>query len=384
MDTLLRIDLNIFALLISLMILVDLRGQTEKKFIQNKLFLALLLSNILVLLLEIASWVFNGRPGAAWEKANLVANAVFYAANQLPPYIWVLYADYEVFKNENRIRRMAGPLALPVLIIALLVFTVPLNNWFFFIGSGNEYHRGALFPLLVVMCYAYFLAGFLIVFRNRAVLPKKHFMPLLIFVFPPVLGGLLQAFFYGLTLVWSGMTLSILYIYIIIQNKRLHTDYLTGVNNRMPIGQYLRQKVRESASGKGFSLLLIDIDGFKAINDEFGHAAGDAALTTTAELMRRSLRKDDFLARYGGDEFLIILDIQDQETLRKSVERIRDTFHRFNRTGVKPYELLLSIGYAVYDPDLGLTEDQFLQHVDALMYTDKKQRGGRLTAGLPL
>ncbi len=371
MPLLLRTDLNLFCFFVSAVILADLRRYGAERNAQSRIFRSMLLINMAALGLEILGWLVDGRPGRLYANANLAVNAVFYALTPLPAYLWVLYADYEVFRNERRTAALAKPLALPAGITALLSLATPFTGWMFSIQSGNLFCRGSMFPVLVALSYGYFMMGLLLVIRRRNNLPKTHLGPLLFYTLPPVLGGMVQALNYGLTLLWSGLTLSILNLYLSIQNKKMQTDYLTGTHNRLSITQMLKDKVRESSAGKGFSLVLIDLNGFKAINDQYGHAIGDEALAITAKLLKQSLRKDDFLARYGGDEFLIVLDIADAAILDKSVARIEETFRRFNAAGTKPYTLSLSIGYAVYDSVSQLTEEQFLQYVDALMYQEK-------------
>ena len=87
-----------------------------------------------------------------------------------------------------------------------------------------------------------------------------------------------------------------------------NTDGLTGVNNRKALDAYLRSLVeRNSISRQPFSLLMMDLDDFKQLNDTYGHTVGDRMLLAFAEKCRASVRSDDFLARYGGEEFTLIL-----------------------------------------------------------------------------
>ncbi len=371
MPLLLRTDLNLFCFFVSAVILADLRRYGAERNAQSRIFRSMLLFNMALLGLEILGWLVDARPGRLYGQANLWINAVFYAINPLPAYLWVLYADYEVFRNDRRTAALAKPLAIPLWVNCVLSLATPYTGWMYSLQSGNLFQRGSMFPVMVMLSYGYILAGLVLVVRNRSLLPKTHLGPLLFYTLPPVLGGMVQALNYGLTMLWSGLTLSMLNLYLSIQNKKMQTDYLTGTHNRLSITQMLKEKVRQSRAGKGFSLILIDVDGFKAINDRYGHAFGDEALAITAGLLKQSLRKDDYLARYGGDEFLIVLDIQDTAILSKSVARIEETFRRFNASGTKPYTLSLSFGYAVYDPASRMTEEQFLHYVDALMYQEK-------------
>ena len=118
--------------------------------------------------------------------------------------------------------------------------------------------------------------------------------------------------------------------------------------------------------------MMIDINGFKKINDIHGHLVGDDALVQTVELLRQTLRRDDFLARYGGDEFLILTDIHSKEDLDLMANRIKQRFQYFNQQSDKPYKLTLSIGHAVYNPCKQQSPEEFLSFVDERMYKEKQ------------
>ena len=134
-----------------------------------------------------------------------------------------------------------------------------------------------------------------------------------------------------------------------------------------------RIDVAEAAdSGRGFAAILLDIDNFKTINDRFGHQEGDAALIRTAGILRSVTNGKEYVARYGGDEFCVISDRKDQESLEELVENIRARLREFNETNKKPYELSFSLGYAVYHTSMGATSEQFLRIIDQNMYQEKK------------
>ena len=118
---------------------------------------------------------------------------------------------------------------------------------------------------------------------------------------------------------------------IAIHNARLHdfvkhqaiTDALTGVANRRAFNGQLEEEIRRSKRyGHNFSLLILDLDGFKAVNDTFGHLIGDRTLQMVADCLKRTIRETDFLSRYGGDEFALILPETDREQAGTLVEKI--------------------------------------------------------------
>lgn len=112
----------------------------------------------------------------------------------------------------------------------------------------------------------------------------------------------------------------------------------------------------------------MDLDEFKHINDTFGHFVGDQVLQATASLIRVSVRTDDFVARYGGDEFCIILDTDDISLVEKVERRIQSNLEKFNRSNKEAYPISLSIGYGVYDAGSQQSYEEFMAYIDSLMY----------------
>jgi diguanylate cyclase (GGDEF)-like protein len=151
----------------------------------------------------------------------------------------------------------------------------------------------------------------------------------------------------------------------------MNTDFLTGLNNRMHLQGYIKAKIKNSSDKKTFGAIMVDIDAFKNINDVFGHAVGDQALIDAAQILRDSLRRDDFIARFGGDEFIIIIDIQTIGALEDAVKRIDKNVKQFNSISHKPYRLSFSLGYDIYDSKQKLKSDEFLNRIDQLMYKNK-------------
>jgi diguanylate cyclase (GGDEF)-like protein len=157
--------------------------------------------------------------------------------------------------------------------------------------------------------------------------------------------------------------------------KRSITDSLTGICNRQYILDRLRQEMERSKRyGSVFSLLMLDIDHFKKVNDTYGHVEGDAALIRFSQAIVRSLRTVDILGRYGGEEFLAILPETDLKGAVVAAERIRLAMSETGNpvSGVKP--MTVSIGAARYQ---GEDEKAFIGTVDGLLY--KAKQSGRNT-----
>lgn len=149
-------------------------------------------------------------------------------------------------------------------------------------------------------------------------------------------------------------------------------DPLTGLPNRRMLDDLLRQRIAEAERfGRRMALLFVDLDDFKTVNDSFGHAAGDQLLGAVGERIKRSLRGYDLLARFGGDEFVVLLtDVKVVEEAEHVAQKIVEALEQ--RIIVGDHELFAScsIGISLY-PDDGASEGDLLRTADAAMYTAK-------------
>jgi diguanylate cyclase (GGDEF)-like protein len=153
------------------------------------------------------------------------------------------------------------------------------------------------------------------------------------------------------------------------------TDGLTKLHNhRYFQDQYAREARRAQRTGAPLSLVLIDIDCFKPLNDELGHAAGDQVLARVAQVMSMEIRETDTLARYGGEEFALIAPATELEGAIALAEKIRGAVsdHEFPVFGPEgPVRITVSLGVAVFDGDTSHT----FRRADAALYEAKS--GGR-------
>jgi diguanylate cyclase (GGDEF)-like protein/PAS domain S-box-containing protein len=147
-------------------------------------------------------------------------------------------------------------------------------------------------------------------------------------------------------------------------------DHLTGLRNRRSIEEALSV----ATDSDPFGLLVIDLDGFKAINDTFGHQAGDAVLKEFAERLSRSFREDDVVGRVGGDEFVVLLrpaiSVDDAEAM---IGRLQSTIHQPLLLNHTPLKVSFSGGYAIF-PDDASSLIQLFRVADARMYDAKRER----------
>lgn len=154
-----------------------------------------------------------------------------------------------------------------------------------------------------------------------------------------------------------------------------YLDPLTSLPNRRAFNEQL-QTLTAASPTEPFSLVLVDLDGFKTVNDQFGHQTGDALLGLAADRLRHAVRTRDFIARLGGDEFAVLVhDVQDPEQVDALCERIVDGMAKPLALDGKSITIGASVGATLY-PWHGPTPDELYRHVDLALYEAKNTGRG--------
>ncbi|MBB6049678.1 sensor domain-containing diguanylate cyclase/phosphohydrolase [Armatimonas rosea] len=161
-----------------------------------------------------------------------------------------------------------------------------------------------------------------------------------------------------------------------------HTDPLTGLYNIRYVTQTVEELCERASSQERFSLICVDLDSFKPINDLYGHQEGDRVLRDLAELLREAVAESDIVARYGGDEFLIVCQGAPSRQVERLAQKIRETVQGYQTCLLHPklgqLRLGASVGVATF-PDDGSDWPSLLSVADQQMYQDKAERKlGRL------
>jgi len=162
-------------------------------------------------------------------------------------------------------------------------------------------------------------------------------------------------------------------------NRELHNrslrDELTGLYNRrgfMTLG--LQQFEYSKLNKRRFIILYADMDGLKIINDKYGHNEGDFAIMKTAEILNRSFRSMDIVARLAGDEFTVLVVDAGEDYAGVVSDRLEKLFKEHNEAAGKPYRLSVSIGILCFNPSMRTTFEELLSKADQLLYEQKQRK----------
>lgn len=358
--------LGLYSITILISLLLASLWQGDIKSRQKSTYLQIVILTALILAADMVS---RWHGGPAWSFQ--FARAGTYLQDLLFPFLglnWFRYVSHTLLGRTQRVW-FAVQTALCCLDIVLLLLPA-LSGTVFFFDAQHRYHRGPLFAVSYTLVVLMLVISEMFIVAYRRKIAKRYFFPLLAVAFPPLIGGLLQAFWPGLPFALFGATLSELTVFVDVQNRSIDIDYLTGLYNRRSLDNYIDKEMHKS-TGEPLSAILFDMDHFKQINDVFGHTAGDTALEDAARLMRKTAGVDAFVARYGGDEFCIVLRSAEPE---KTAARIRKKLDEYNARSGRLYHLHFSMGYAVWHPQDHMSRTQFQEKIDRLMYEEKTRR----------
>lgn len=152
-------------------------------------------------------------------------------------------------------------------------------------------------------------------------------------------------------------------------------DELTDLYNRKAFDERMEKALEAfNQGGPPFALILFDVDRFKEINDTFGHVAGDKVLQKVSECLRETFRRDDFIARYGGDEFVVLIEELSRDLAREKILAFLEKLQRLRFTSHARGDLSVGVSPGIAMAKKGDTPDSLLERADRAMYEVKKRR----------
>jgi diguanylate cyclase (GGDEF)-like protein len=357
--------------LLFLLIILDYIRKYNTDAYQRRLFIGMLSAALVSTVMDFFHHFFSGQAGPRVTIILYTALTLFLVAQNVTYYLAVVFIDYFVRSNVSRTRRILKIFAV-LLLVYLAVALLNLKfHFFFYVSGANLYTPGAFYPLRLIISYTS-----LILILADVFISSKHFKPSQIYLLSffgilTALGASLDIVFRSGSLTWPCFAAGILYFYFFIVQSDSKIDSLTGIGNRLSFNEFL-DKLSRSNSKETYSIVMIDMDRFKEINDTLGHLEGDNALRDMAVILKSKIRENDFAARYGGDEF--ILAVRAESDVIKLMARIEQAIQNCNDKDQRPYKLQMSYGWDNYTAADKRSIKEFLAHIDSLMYKHKMEK----------
>ena len=373
--------LNCFSLVILFVFYLD----NQQRHLENKsqkyfFFQHMVVTNILLLVLDGVTWLVAGTPDPALRIVNVVASTLYYILNPLPSFFFLRFTDVVMNLSAEKQRKKMRWYAVPVVLNLLIALATPFTGWFFNIDAANVYHRGSLLSASFVLSLILLFVALIKVILRYAPARKevgavakniKEYRWILEYALIPILGAGVQAFFYNVTYIWNFTVIGLLILYINYQNAEITTDTLTGLYNRRQSFAYFERFMRERTRDKlSIAVVMIDINNFKLINDCYGHTLGDEAIVAVARVLEEEFKWDDFICRFGGDEFVVITKHGELKSLKAVLQSVNDHLMALHREGRFAFELSVSAGFAQYSRKCK-TLDALIKLADDMMFEQK-------------
>ncbi len=344
--------------------------------LDDQLFNGLLLAAIAEQAMDAGQWVLDGVSFPGSYILQMLVYSLGYAIAPTITCLWTMYCDLRTNMDERGLKRRALPYVLPIFLNAGLLVANIFTPLVFSFDARQVYHREPYFLVYMVLMYLYGVLSFAIVLRRTqkpvSAADRSELRYMALFVIPPLIAGVLQWMFYGISIIWVSVLLSIILVYTNVLSRQISTDPLTGLNNRRKLSHYLDMKLNSAEADSDIFLIMLDADNFKNINDTYGHTAGDRALVAIAEILKTlCIGRDFFLARLGGDEFVIFGRHQGSLTPEAIAAQIEEQVRHFNETTAERFRLSLSVGWARFYPQETRTADALLSAADQQMYRVK-------------
>lgn len=371
-------EINIIGIILLLLFLNNMNRNKQKTLsIDQYLFNACLIMNIMIFVFDTGMWLIDGNSQEGLIYANYAMTMLYYISNPLICLLWLLYTDYKIYESKEGILKRIGFYIIPGALSTTLSILSLSTGWFFTIDSNNNYMRGPFFYIMALISLLYLVVSFVLslrdVIRNGWEENKNMNIHLVLFPVGIILASVVQILFFGISIIWVSAMIAFASIYINIQNGEITTDHLTGLYNRRRLDEHFQRRIKMKKANDILFAIMIDLDDFKKINDNYGHETGDQALMEMAELLRQVCKgSDDFIARMGGDEFIILGERTQMEEVKNLQEKIILATKNFNLNNKLKYNLKPSMGLAIYDKHD--TANTFFAAADRLMYQNKMER----------
>jgi diguanylate cyclase (GGDEF)-like protein len=352
------------------LILLEKRRRNVR-FGQERYFLRILTVLVLSFAADIASSLNQG-PSWFFPFAAAAVYAEIILNTLLMP-IFFAYVCEQIDDVNPRVRKTVALMVWVLTVVCvMMILSTAITGQVFYFDSARNYHRGPLFlvPMFVLFLMIVLVEGFII--SQIYIIERNYFRSLALFLVPPLIGWALQSFIFGVPFSLLGMAFGAHMVFINIQNRNIDKDYLTGAFNRQTLDHYVQNKISSSTTKNSFAAIMLDIDNFKEINDLHGHYQGDVVIVDTVRLLRKSVEHNDFVARYGGDEFFIILDRDDPLGVERTLDNMAKNLKEYNLEKRK-FQLSFSFGWAIYDPSFGNLPESLYKVLDQKMYDQKRQ-----------
>lgn len=271
---------------------------------------------------------------------------------------------------------------IPGLLTFILVLSSPLNGWVFSLKKDNTLIQGPAYIVMLISSAFYLVVVMIIALRRyifaKLSVQKRSAASLLMAVAIIILFVIIDNVFPKVSIIPVAVFAAITVIFINMQQSNINSDVLTGLSNRRKAYEYLTSQIAEVSEGKQLYIFMCDLNGFKEINDTYGHPEGDDALLVCSNVLKDTfIEYEGFVSRFGGDEFLasVLLHQSGAINVDALIHEVNSKLSKKISENKKPYCLSISIGYCICT-DKNESLSDCIKKADKMLYDEKKRHHG--------
>ncbi|MEG2275924.1 MAG: GGDEF domain-containing protein [Clostridia bacterium] len=286
-----------------------------------------------------------------------------------------------IFKYDEKNNEHINSFLLAILLApAIITFCILVSNSYtsnvYTIVDKNIIIKGSMFYLTNIFTVASIGITLVYLIIKKESFAKSDFTVLLYLILCTLTLIFLRINVPQINILWTVTAFNLAMMFLLLQKQIAEYDSLTRAYSRRVFDTFIENKIAKSDKQAVFSAMFIDLDGFKEINDNFGHSEGDLVLRKFVELIYIAVGKKAKVVRYGGDEFLVYFEATTKELLNSYVLNIAKEINKYNESSGKNYNIKYSLSSEIYTKKFK-SFDQFLRNLDNNMYKSKKEKKER-------
>lgn len=364
MQMLINQQLNIISAIVLLLFWMYACSVLERKSNINKTYLILLSLNLLLIALNVALDCIIQIDNIPLLLARIIGGFIFVFS----PIMAFLFLHFvcNYFSIPFKMKR-----TIKVIFAGLILLNTILA---FFTFKSEMFTKDIAITKYAVpffISFTFLLYSSVIIYNSKKMLIKFEYI--YIFSISLITSALVLFQFIAsdTSYIWCSSSFVLILMFIVIQQRELYRDSLTGARNRLVLKKCLDAHVKKPTGN--LSVIMIDLDYFKNINDTYGHSEGDYALKVFVRLLQKVFSDFGIVIRMGGDEFLVLTYKISTSELNDLIKKMSKMVDKFNNRGTKPYRIKYSYASGTYT-NSNISIDQFIHEIDMKMYQNKKGR----------
>lgn len=359
---------NIIAAILLLMVIFVMFISNVRFTFRSKIFMSVTILVIGMFILDILmGWLILDRLSTSKTIITVLFNLILVKIS-VSINLFATYIDYLIHHSRERIKSRFYYMHGTIILLILLIWNFSSNQLF----SFNEMGKLVLESWFIVLIGLHFLVilyTMFMIYLNRSKTHQNLLLGSLMCLVIPTVSTIIQTYVYEeMLLTFPSIAVSVTLAYFLFESTNGSREYMTNLLTRERITQHINDMI---AKNDTFSLLVIDIDNFKQINDKFGHSEGDNAIIFMAKALNETFNKNCMCARWGGDEFLVVL----RSTTKAHINMYKQALNQYlqdNHTFIfEP--LTFSLGIYIREETDDKDINQLFKAADMSMYQFKQK-----------